>query len=392
MVKKLLSAVVAVCLAFSLTACDVPYIDKVQSEYPVTIGHTAIHQPPEKAVVLNDSIADIMIACGYTDKIVAKGDNCTQPELSNIQQVGNAGQPNVDAIISAKPEIVFADDTISAEAYTAMTDKGITVLRMAAAADHNSLAAMYKKLCSVFDGNITGNEKGITIADDIIVNMSLIRESAPESKTATTACYIFDMNGSAVTGDMFASEILTSAGAINIGSEVTGGTLLIETLKAQNPNYIFCAEGLKAQIMSSDDFKTITAVKKSRVYEIPATEMTRQGNTIIKGVEDINAILFAALQTDVAQSVEADYGIAISEDMSYTTGDEDDNVLAIQKRLDSLGYMPIEPTGYFGASTATAVSEFQENNDLDSRDGIANYTTLKALFLSSAVERATAAR
>ena len=66
--------------------------------------------------------------------------------------------------------------------------------------------------------------------------------------------------------------------------------------------------------------------------------------------------------------------------------------MAIQKRLDDLGYLPIKPTGYFGESTADAVKSFQVNNELDRRDGIADTETLKRLFSTSAFSSTSQAR
>jgi len=76
----------------------------------------------------------------------------------------------------------------------------------------------------------------------------------------------------------------------------------------------------------------------------------------------------------------------------YEEGDEFDEVRIIQKRLDDLGYLTFEPTGYFGAQTKKALEEFQTNNDMEKRDGIADEETLKKLCLSDPIERAEPAR
>ena len=51
--------------------------------------------------------------------------------------------------------------------------------------------------------------------------------------------------------------------------------------------------------------------------------------------------------------------------------------------------MPIDPTGFFGDSTASAVKEFQINNELNRRDGVADYETLEKLFSTAAYSRST---
>lgn len=392
MIKKLLPLALAVCMTISLSSCSIPFVDKQETEFPVTMGHSTFQQGAKSAVVLDDNTADILIACGYADKISGRSTECTQGDLSGVQDVGAAAAPDTDAIAEINPDIVFADDTITAQAATALENKGLTVLRIAQATDDVHLVALYEKLSVVFDGNITGKEKGDTGYQTVTAAIDKIKATNTDTTAVTTACYVFNMEGDCVTGDMYASGLLSAAGAIDICADVTGGKLLRETLLAQNPNYIFCADGLRTQILASDAYKNVTAVTKNRVYELSADSMTRQGKTMVSAVQKMHDLIYNGDQKTAVKSVADDYAIEIVDGMVYTADDEDDNVLAIQKRLDALGYLSVEPTGYYGDSTVTAVAEFQAANSISRRDGVADYDTLVALFSSNAIERTTPAR
>lgn len=63
-------------------------------------------------------------------------------------------------------------------------------------------------------------------------------------------------------------------------------------------------------------------------------------------------------------------------------GDEDEYVLALQKKLYELGYLTVKPTGYYGSATVEAVKKFQQKKGLTA-DGIAGIATQKALYGSS---------
>lgn len=391
MLKKLIAGAVTICMAVSLTACDIPFT-KGDSEFPVTAGHTKIKEAVTKVVAVDDSVADILIACGYTDKIAGCSSECTQPEISDVVKMGTKANPDVNAIEKSGATLVFADEEITSQAVDALKEKNITVLRMAPASNEEELKALYSKVCAVFEGNTFGKEKGTQVAEKILSQLEEIKNSLPETTTATKTCYLYDTDGNAVTGDSFGDTIISYAGGIDIAADVTGGKLLFKTIKAENPNYIFCNTGLKDKIAGSDEYKTLNAVKRNKVYEIPSEEMTRQGYTIVTAVKHMSEQMYSATSPENAKSVEQDYDIEITEGMSYTFGEEDSYVMAIQKRLDDLGYLAVEPSGYFGESTAAAVEEFQTNNDLAARDGVADETTLRALFSSSAVERATPAR
>lgn len=66
-------------------------------------------------------------------------------------------------------------------------------------------------------------------------------------------------------------------------------------------------------------------------------------------------------------------------------GDENENVLAIQKRLAYLGYLSVDDstTGYFGNNTYEAVAAFQTNSELDVT-GIVDGKTYNALMSNNA--------
>jgi len=60
-------------------------------------------------------------------------------------------------------------------------------------------------------------------------------------------------------------------------------------------------------------------------------------------------------------------------------GDKDEYVLSLQKKLYKLGYLTVEPTGYYGTATVAAVKKFQKAKGL-TEDGIAGIATQKAIY------------
>lgn len=391
MFKKIVTVSLAVCMTFALAACQIPFVDKDENaDFPTQIGSVKISEAADKVVVLDDNTADIIIACGYADKVVGRSQECTQTELSNAADMGEAASPDADAIKKSGADIVFANESIDYKSYVAIEDE-IPIVRIDPARTEDDIKSLYGKISAVFEGGKTGYSKGVKKAEENINKLAAVRDSLPESQTATTSCYLFDETGTTITGNSFGSAVFQYAGAVNIADEVTSDQLVIETIKAENPNYIFCNTGLKDKIMKDDNFKLINAVAKNRVYEIPASTMTRQGNTMEEAVKAISAYIYSK-DNQKGESVAEEYGIELFDGINYVAGEEDAYVLAIQTRLDDLGYMSIEPTGFYGDSTVTAVEEFQKNNNLEKHDGVADKNTLELLFSTAAVERSTPAR
>lgn len=391
MFKKIVAASLAVCMTVVLAACQNPFTEKGENtEFPVKIGSIELSEAADKVVVLDDNTADIIIACGYADKVVGRSQECTQTELGNVPEMGSSSAPDADVIKNSGADIVFANESIEYKSYTAIEDK-IPIVRIDPARTEDDLKSLYGKISSVFEGSKTGYSKGVKKAEENINKLLAVRDSLPDSNTATTSCYLFDEEGTTITGKSFGNAVFQYAGAVNIADEITSDKLVIETIKAENPNYIFCNTGLKDKIMKDNNFKLINAVAKNRVYEIPASTMTRQGNTIEEAVKAISAYIYSS-DNQKGESVAEEYGIELFDGINYVAGEEDAYVLAIQTRLDDLGYMSIEPTGFYGDSTVTAVEEFQKNNNLEKHDGVADKKTLELLFSTTAIERSTPAR
>ncbi len=404
MVKKMVAICLIACLLLSLAACST--VDG-QKEYPVTIAHSVITQSPQSVITLSDSIADMLIACGYQSKIKGRSDACTQSVLESVQSVGSKSDPDASTVIQIAPDIIFADETLSAEKLSIFEDAGITVLRMVLAQTREELTSMYQKIGAVMGGNITGTTVGENAANGILTSLDDNARRIPEVSVVNTACYLFNIEGSAVTGDMFANELFQDAGAVNIASDLTGGTLDFAILTQQDPKYIFCSEGLKEQLAQNDDYKELTAYKRGKIVEIPSSLITRQGSGALEAAKLMAEAIYPSLrsgQTSADGSVADQYGITLQEGLTFTLGDgsddPDDNedgkrgyVLAVQQRLDDLDYWPLdEITGYFGETTEAVVREFKENNGLDGTDGTVDEQTLLVLFSDSAIQRKTPAR
>ncbi len=395
MFKKIIALSLSVAMLTAASGCDFKAVsnqisnklsvDSKATAYPVTVGKEEIYSQPEKILVLDDNVADVLITCGYTDKIVGCSTDCTQAELADVQKYGSDINPRTDITANADADIIFASPDISYEDYKDLKKGDALVLRMASATSVDNLDILYSNICTIMSGNIEGDKLGEAYAKAVIDNLE-----KNKSDTIVKGCYIYSIDKAiAVTNDMYENDILSYAGVQNIATEMDmHGKLPFSKITAVDKQqgfafYIFCEKGLKQQILQSDVFKNTNVVNKNRVIEIPSEYISRQGKYSASGVAYIaNAIKENGNRQ--GESLAENYGIEIFDGISYTLDEEDSNVFAIQQRLKDLGYITIAPTGYFGQSTADAVKSFQINNELNRRDGVADKETIEKLFSTAA--------
>lgn len=391
----------AACLALlclALTACsDVGnLVSGVQGGvFPVEVNGVTINARPQRVAVLSPSLADVVLALGCDTQLTVGSESCTQASLKDLNKLDPA---DAEAVAAASPDLVLLDPA-SASAEEALKEKGLTVLNIAPAVDRQDFERLYAQVSSALNGDEAGYDMGISAAQNIFITLDDIKRIVPSDKV-TTACYLYDLEGAGVTGDMFASTVMTYSGVTNIFQSLTGGQYDHESLQMQDPNIIFCRPGLKEEMEGDSRFSDLQAVQGGKIVELEPSLMEWQGRTVVEASLEISAAAFPELLEESSGQVSDPAGdidsavssailsSALEEDdgVTYETlqeGDQGEEVLSLQTRLDELGYLDTEYDGHYGEYTAGCVREFQKANGLP-ETGVADSDTQKMLYSSLA--------
>jgi len=372
-------------------------------EFPVEVAGVTISARPQKVVVLSPSLADIVLALGYETQLAAGAQECTQESLRDLKKIS---RDDAQAIIEAGPDLVLLDPESSGPV-SALQEAGLTVLSIEPATDREDFERLYSQVAAALAGGGPGYDAGVKVAQDIFLTLDAINRIVP-SDHVTTACYLYDLDSRAVTGDMFGSTIMTYSGVTNVFKSLQGGTYDFETLRISNPNAIFCPPGMAEEIMNDKRFENSQAVRDNKVFEMDPNLMSWQGRTVIETAYEISASVFPELleenstqATDPTEEIDSAVGSALAsqieeqeeeDDTNYETlqqGDQGEAVQKIQARLEELGYLDREYDGHFGEYTAQCVSEFQKANGLE-ETGIADEKTQRKLFSRTAKAKGSA--
>ena len=358
-------------------------------EFPVEVAGVTISSRPQKVAVLSPSLADVVLALGYETQLAAGAQECTQESLKDLQKVS---RDDAQAVAGVGPDLVLLDPDSGAAA-TAMEEAGLTVLLVEPATDREDFERLYSQVSIALAGD---KDAGIRVAQDIFLTLDTINRIVPSDRV-TTACYLYDLESSAVTGDMFGSTIMTYSGVTNVFKSQSGGTFDFESLRISNPNAIFCPPGLAEQIQSDSRFSNFQAVTDGKVIEMDPSLMAWQGRTVIEAAYEISAAVFPELleenslsPEDPTEDIDSAVGSALASELAsseedstaYETleqGAQGEAVLKLQERLEELGYLDREYDGHYGEYTAQCISEFQKANGLEGT-GIADAETQRKLF------------
>ncbi len=408
-IKKILTCALSALLLLSAGACSAG----TGGEYPVRIAGYVISEKPASVVCLSDSVADILIACGYANAIAAKSDECTQAELSDVPSVGSKANPSVSKLMAFAPQIVFVDKTVSQDSLTDLGEN-VQVLNMITAQTGDELSILYSSIGAVMAGDKTGREKAEKLSKSLLMTLSDLQRLVPDKDVVPTACYLYDENGKAASSNSFCGRLFEYAKTINVCSSAMEAEATLENLRLNDPQYIFCDKGVKAKLANHKDLKKLNAVKSGRVYEIESTVFERQGDTMTEVLSFLIETIYPELKTSPKavkeessapasvpeesskpessappeDAVKEDTSLTITDDMYVAYGAQGEEVEKIQNRLKDLGFgvFPDGTTDYFGDQSVEAYMAFESANGLEA-NGEATAEELRLLF-SAEVKKA----
>ena len=259
----------------------------------------------DRIVSMAPNLTEILFALGLEDKIVAVTLHCNYPPAAaGKPKIGTFWQPNIEAVIAAKPTLVV---TLGFEQQKNLAER----LRRIG---YNCLTINIEKVSELFDaidgiGAETGKQyEANQLVSGIQKKLSSLAALAG-TKDKVRVLWVVQREPLRVAGrDTFVNEMIELAGGENaigptiykyppIGAEqviASGADVIIEPSMTQ--------EDLSTQrekaIQYWDRFENVPAVMSRRIYVINGDIVSRLGPRLYEGVESIARCLRPELFAD----------------------------------------------------------------------------------------------
>lgn len=256
--------------------------------------NTHSDKKPNRIVSLAPNLTEILFELGLDEKIVAvSGDSDYPPAAADKKKVGTFWQPNTEAIIASRPDLVI---TLWFEQQKAVADtlrrRGFEVLTLK--------TEQIDELCEAIEkiGIATGSQtRGDELVQSIRHRLDYL-QSKLSSTEKVKVLWIVQTEPLRVAGrNTFVSKLLELAGAENaigptlqqyppISSEelfACGAEIIIQSAMGKTD----LAEQQRAADIFWKKYPHIPAVKSSRVYVVDSDLVLRLGPRLPKGIEMI---------------------------------------------------------------------------------------------------------
>lgn len=258
----------------------------------------AVAEKLPRYISLAPSTTEIMFALGLNNEIVAVSSYCNYPEeVKNKENVGDFSSPNLEKIVSLKPDYVFCTGLEQAQIVTELKRRNIKVY----VGDPRDTAEL---LASIRDiGQITGKDiaaealikKMEREIEEISVKVRLI----PKDKRKKVFLEIWHDPLTTAGRGSFIDDLLSLAGGINIAFDTRRPYSIFspEEVIKRNPDCIILTymDSQKPVTLLQGRFgwKNIRAVQNNQVYnDISSDILLRPGPRVTRGIKELYEHLY----------------------------------------------------------------------------------------------------
>lgn len=242
----------------------------------------------ERVVSLAPSLTENVFAVGAGEKLVGVTSYCDYPaEAQKIPKVGDTINPNLEAIIAQKPQLVLVTTASQIESFTRrMEDRGIAVF----VTNPKNLEDVLRNLRQL--GELLGTtEKAEQLVLDLQQRISNIENRVKNEKPVRVFVQI-SPEPFTIGRDSFVTNLVARAGGESVTKDVAESYPRIskETALASQPEAIILSAGGamgEGNSQPAGIFKESPAVKNNRVYKINGDFLARPGARLVDGLEEM---------------------------------------------------------------------------------------------------------
>jgi len=258
----------------------------------------AVAASPQRIISLSPNLTEIVFALGLGEKIVGVSSDSDWPaQTKQKPKMGTFWQPNTEAIIAAKPDLVVCESFLQhKEAAEPLKRSGINVLSL----HIESFDELYSAITQI--GQATDcNDKAEALAAKIKNSLDQIRAKT-SSAEKVKVLWVVQAEPMRVVGiKTFVNEIINIAGGQNVIAP-TGDqypAVSTEAIMTSNAEVIIQSamgtETIAAQQETADKFwsrfANLPAVKDKKVYVIEADTVLRLGPRLPDGAMMVAKLL-----------------------------------------------------------------------------------------------------
>ncbi len=261
-----------------IAACDTRPRDAAGTSYVVDdFGDSVRVGPARRIVSLNPVATEFLFAAGAGERVVGRTHwDHYPPAADAVPDLGNGIDPNVEAVLGAKPDLVIlymnASNRRAALGLQAAGVRTLTV-RTDQIADLTRLADLFAA--------VTGDSAGRTAVDSVMRSVDAVRRM-PRPATPPRAFWVLFDGGPQVWTmgrGSFMNELLEIAGATNVFGDIAAPSaqVSLEEVVKRNPDLFVVGPKTADRLKANSAWNGTAAVRARRFAIVDSALVGRPG-------------------------------------------------------------------------------------------------------------------
>ena len=261
-----------------IAACDTRPRDAAGTSYVVDdFGDSVRVGPARRIVSLNPVATEFLFAAGAGERVVGRTHwDHYPPAADAVPDLGNGIDPNVEAVLGAKPDLVIlymnASNRRAALGLQAAGVRTLTV-RTDQIADLTRLADLFAA--------VTGDSAGRTAVDSVMRSVDAVRRM-PRPATPPRAFWVLFAGGPQVWTlgrGSFMNELLEIAGATNVFGDIAAPSaqVSLEEVVKRDPDLFVVGPKAADRLKANSAWNATAAVRARRFAIVDSALVGRPG-------------------------------------------------------------------------------------------------------------------
>jgi iron complex transport system substrate-binding protein len=250
--------------------------------------------PPRRIVSLNPVITEALFAIGAGSRVTGRTHWDTYPEAARaVPDLGNGMQPNVEAVLATRPDLVvlYASNGNRAAA-AAFRRAGVPTLSL-----HTDVRA---DLWTALEwlGRVTGDSvQARATIDSVRASLDAVSAAARNDAPPTVFWNVWDQPVITIGGGSYLDELVRTAGARNVFGDLAQPSpqVTLESVAQRNPDFILAGPNSAARLRTDARWRSVAAIRQGRVLVVDTTLVGRPGVRMGEAARHLQRLIDSAV-------------------------------------------------------------------------------------------------
>ncbi|MEW6201903.1 MAG: cobalamin-binding protein [bacterium] len=252
---------------------------------------------PHRIISLAPNMTEIIFFLGFEKHLIGVTNSCDYPkEAEKIEKIGDYANPNIEKIVSLKPDLILTSNFRTHPAFERMKQLRLPIYDFAPA-DMEGVIADIEEIGRMLGAHKLAQKRAGGLKKRV---ESIKRKHARQKEKPRVFVEVWYDPIMTVGSRSFVSDMLKISGAQNIFSDIKieYPKVSAESVIARNPEIIVLAYMTQPQneesiILNRPGWHAISAVRERRVYaDINPDLFLRPGPRLVEGLEKLEKTIY----------------------------------------------------------------------------------------------------